>query len=524
MEFLDNLALGFNVALSPAALAYCVIGVTVGMFIGVLPGIGPIATVGILLPITFHLRPTEAIIMLAGIYYGAMYGGSITAILLKLPGTAASAVTVVEGYPMAQQGRAGPALVMTTIASFFGACVAIVLVAGFAPPLAQFALRFQSPEYFSLMLVGLLAAAALAHGSLLKGLAMATLGLLIGMVGQDVNTGFPRFTFDLGELYEGVKFVVVVVAMFGISEIIHNALGEKRELLTRRVPLRELIPSRSDLRISFWPMVRGSTMGAVIGILPGAGPAISSFASYAVEKQIAKDPSRFGKGAMEGLVAPEAANNADSQTAFIPTLTLGVPGDATTALILAAMLIHGIIPGPKITTESPELFWGLIASFWIGNLVLLVLNLPFIGLWVRLLSVPYPVMFPSILLFSCIGVFSLNNEPFDVLLAAGFGVVGYVFLKLGCEAAPLLLGLILGPMVEENLRRSLQLSRGDPMIFFNRPISLAFLIAGLLLVLLVVVPRVLGPRRPATPANAPEPPQGNARNARTTAPEREKGG
>jgi TctA family transporter len=489
MEFLDNLAIGFGVALSPTTLAYCILGVTVGTFIGVLPGIGPIATVGMLLPVTFHLPPVEALIMLAGIYYGAMYGGSTTAILLRLPGTAASAVTCLEGYPMAQQGRAGPALVMTTLASFVAACIAIIIVATFAPPLAQFALRFGSPEYFSLMLVGLIAAAALAHGSLLKGLAMAVVGLLLGMVGQDVNTGFPRFTFGQSELYEGVKFVVVVVGMFGLAEIIHNlGLGDKREVYTERVPWRALIPSRDDLRVSFWPTMRGTGIGAVIGILPGAGPAISSFAAYALEKRIAADPSRFGKGAMEGLTAPEAANNATAQTAFIPTLTLGVPGDATTAIILGAMLIHGIIPGPKITTEAPELFWGLIASFWIGNLMLLILNLPFIGLWVRLLSIPYPVLFPCILMFSCIGVFSLNNDPYDVVLAAGFGAVGYVFLRLGCEPAPLLLGLILGPMVEENFRRSLQLSRGDPTIFLTRPISLAFLLTGLALVLLFVVP------------------------------------
>jgi TctA family transporter len=489
MEWLDNLALGFGVALSPLTLAYCALGVTVGTFIGVLPGIGPIATVGMLLPVTFHLPPTQAIIMLAGIYYGAMYGGSTTAILLKLPGTAASAVTCIEGYAMAQQGRAGPALVMTTVASFIGACIAIVIVGAFAPPLAQFALRFQSPEYFSLMLVGLIAAAALAHGSLLKGLAMAVLGLIIGLVGQDVNTGFPRFTFDIPDLYEGIKFVVVVVGMFGLAEIIHNiGLGEKREVYTEKVPLRALIPTWADLRDSFWPTIRGTGIGAVIGILPGAGPAISSFASYALEKRIAADPSRFGKGAMEGLAGPEAANNATAQTAFIPTLTLGVPGDATTAIILGAMLIHGIIPGPKIMTEAPQLFWGLIASFWIGNLMLLVLNLPFIGLWVRLLTIPYPVLFPSILLFSCIGVYSLNNDAFDVVLTAAFGFAGYILLKLGCEAAPLLLGLILGPMVEENFRRSLQLSRGDPTIFLTRPISLIFLLVGLGLVLLVVVP------------------------------------
>ena len=488
MEFLDNLALGFSVALSPSALLYCLIGVSVGMFIGVLPGIGPIATVGMLLPITFHLRPTEALIMLAGIYYGAMYGGSITSILLRLPGDASSAVTVVEGYPMARQGRAGTALVMTTVASFFGACVAIVLVATLAPPLAQLALRFQSPEYFSLMLVGLIAASVLARGSLLKGLAMAALGLIIGMVGQDRATGFPRFTFGFGELYEGVNFVVVVVAMFGLAEIIHNAGRANHMTVAERVPLRSLVPTLNDLRMSFWPMVRGSGIGVLIGILPGAGPAISSFMAYAIEKQIAKDPSRFGNGAIEGLVAPEAANNADAQTAFIPTLTLGVPGDATTAIILAALIVHGITPGPKIVTEAPQLFWGLLASFWIGNLMLLVLNLPLIGLWVRLLTIPYPILFPCILLFSTIGVLSLNNEPFEVFLAAGFGIAGYVFLKLGCEPTPLLLGLILGPMVEENFRRSLQLSRGDPTIFLTRPISLGCLVVGVALVLMVVIP------------------------------------
>ncbi len=501
MEFIDNLALGFSVALSPSALLYCLIGVTVGMFIGVLPGIGPIATVGMLLPITFHLRPTEALIMLAGIYYGAMYGGSITSILLRLPGDASSAVTVVEGYPMARQGRAGTALVMTTVASFFGACVAIVLVATLAPPLARLALSFQSPEYFSLMLVGLVAASALARGSLLKGLAMASVGLIIGMVGQDRSTGFPRFTFGFGELYEGVNFVVVVVAMFGLAEIIHNAGRDPADMpRAERVPLRALVPTLDDLRRSFWPMVRGSGIGVLIGVLPGAGPAISSFMAYTVEKQIAKDPSRFGHGAIEGLVAPEAANNADAQTAFIPTLTLGVPGDATTAIILAALIVHGIVPGPKITTEAPELFWGLLASFWIGNLMLLVLNLPLIGLWVRLLTIPYPILFPCILLFSTIGVLSLNNEPFEVFLAAGFGIAGYAFLKLGCEPTPLLLGLILGPMVEENFRRSLQLSRGDPTIFLTRPISLGCLLVGLGLVLMVVIPSLRRRKQRESPA------------------------
>jgi putative tricarboxylic transport membrane protein len=503
MELLGNLATGFSVALSPGALLYCIIGVTVGTFIGVLPGIGPVATIGMLLPITFHLPPTEALIMLAGIYYGAMYGGSTTAILLKLPGTAASAVACMEGYPMAQQGRAGPALVMTTIASFFGACVAIVVVGSFAPPLAQFALRFGAPEYFSLMLMGLVAAAVLAHGSLLKGLAMAVVGLLIGMVGQDVNTGFPRFAFGQSELYGGISFVVVVVGVFGLAEIVHNlGLGEKREVYTERVPLRALIPSAKDLKASFWPMVRGTGIGSAIGILPGAGPAISSFAAYALEQRVSKHPEEFGKGSMAGLTAPEAANNATAQTAFIPTLTLGVPGDATTAIILGAMLIHGIVPGPQIMTNAPEVFWGLIASFWIGNLLLLILNLPFVGLWVRLLSIPYNLLFPAVLLFVCIGVYSLHNNPVDVLLAAGFGVAGYLFLKLGCEPAPLLLGLVLGPMVEENLRRALLLSRGDPSVFFTRPISLTFLVIGALMVLMVILPAL---RRSKEGSTAPVP-------------------
>jgi putative tricarboxylic transport membrane protein len=486
---MENFLLGFEVALAPHNLLFAGIGAVLGTAIGVLPGLGPPATIAMLLPLSYGMEPVSAVIMLAGIYYGAMYGGSITSILLRLPGDASSAVTVVEGYPMAQQGRAGTALVMTTVASFFGACVAIVCVATLAPPLARVALNFQSPEYFALMMVGLVAASVLSRGSLLKGLAMAVLGLIIGVVGLDRSTGIPRFTFGLGELYEGVNFVVMVVALFGLAEIIHNAgLGEKRKAYTERVPLRALVPTRADLKASFWPMVRGSGLGVLIGILPGAGPAISSFMAYAMEKQIAKDPSRFGKGAIEGLVAPEAANNADAQTAFIPTLTLGVPGDATTAIILAALIIHGITPGPKITTEAPQLFWGLLASFWIGNLMLLVLNLPLIGLWVRLLRVPYPILFPCILLFSTIGVLSLNNDPFEVFLVAAFGIAGYIFLKLGCEPTPLLLGLILGPMVEENFRRSLQLSRGDPTIFLTRPISLACLIIGVGLVLMVALP------------------------------------
>jgi putative tricarboxylic transport membrane protein len=489
MELLDHLALGFGVALSPSTLMYCLIGVTFGTFIGVLPGIGPLATIGLLLPITFHLPPTEAIVMLAGIYYGAMYGGSTTAILLNLPGTAASVMVALDGHPMAKQGRAGPALVMTTIVSFVAACFAIVVIAAFAPPLARFAVRFTSAEYFSLMVMGLIAASVLVSGSLVKGLAMTVLGLLLGMVGQDVTTGTPRFTFGTFQLYDGLHFVIVIIGVFGLAEVINNlALGDRRQHFTQKVPWRDLIPTRKDLRDSVGPTIRGTGLGAALGILPGAGPAISTFAAYAVEKRVSKDPSKFGKGAIQGVTAPEAANNAAAQTSFIPTLSLGIPGDATMALMLGAMMIHGLVPGPQIVQNHPEFFWGLVASFWIGNLLLLILNLPLVGIWIRMLSIPYRWMFPAILTFIGLGMYSLHMEGFDVFLAAGFGLVGYVFIKLRCEAAPLLLGLILSPLVEQNLRRAMLVSRGDPNIFIERPISLAFLILGVGFLLAVLAP------------------------------------
>lgn len=493
MGFLENMALGFDVAFSLSAFLYCVLGVTLGTFIGVLPGIGPIATIGLLLPVTFHLPGVEAIIMLAGIYYGAMYGGSTTAILLNLPGTAASVIVALDGHSMAKQGRAGPALVITTLASFFAACVAIVVVSAFAPPLAQFALRFGSAEYFTLMVMGLIAAAVLVQGSLLKGLAMVVLGLLLGLVGQDIVSGLPRFTFGRMELYDGIPFVVVVIGLFGLAEVIHNlSLGERREAYTGKVPWRELIPNLQDLRRSFMPTVRGTGMGAFLGALPGAGPAISSFAAYAVEKRISRTPERFGRGAIEGVAAPEAANNAAAQTSFIPTLTLGVPGDATMALMLGAMMIHGLVPGPQIIQNNPEFFWGLIASFWIGNVLLLILNLPLVGIWIRMLSIPYRILFPAILVFIAIGIYSVHQEAFDLFLVIGFGFVGWLFIRLRCEAAPMLLGLILGRMVEENLRRALLLSRGDPTVFFTRPISLTFVLVTVVLLALVLLPTLKG--------------------------------
>ncbi|MDP2411803.1 MAG: tripartite tricarboxylate transporter permease [Pseudolabrys sp.] len=488
MDIFTNMAIGFDVALSPSALLYCLLGVTLGTFIGVLPGIGPLAAIGVLLPITFHVPPTEAIIMLAGIYYGSMYGGSTVAILLNLPGTAASAIVALDGHAMAKQGRAGPALVMTTLSSFFGGCVAIIIVSAFAPPLAGFALQFQSPEYFSLMLMGLLAAAVLVQGSFLKGIGMVLLGLLIGTVGQESISGVPRYTFGSLHLYEGLSFVVVVIGLFGLAEVINNlSLGAKRERFTSQVPWRELIPSRKDMRDSFMPTVRGTGIGSFLGVLPGAGPAISSFVAYAVEKRVAADPSRFGKGAIEGVTAPESANNAAAQTAFIPTLTLGIPGDAVMALMLGALMIHGLVPGPEIVQKNPEFFWGLIASFWIGNVLLLILNLPFIGLWIKLLSIPYRILFPAILSFIAIGIFSLHRDPFDIYLVIGAGIAGFLFIKLRCEAAPLLLGLILSPMVEVNLRRSMLLSRGDPTIFLTRPISLVFLLLIVAMLAAVIV-------------------------------------
>lgn len=474
---IDNLILGFGVALTPSALIYCIIGVTLGTFIGVLPGIGPIAAIGVLLPITFQAPPTEAIIMLAGIYYGSMYGGSTVSILLNLPGTAASAVTAIEGHPMAKQGRAGPALVLTTLSSFFGGCVAIIIVSTFAPALAKVALRFQSPEYFSLMMLGLIAAAIVVNGPFIKGIGMVLIGLLLGTVGQEALSAVPRYTFGSLNMYDGLSFVVVVIGLFGLAEVMKNLSdGGTRERINHKVGWRDLVPTRKDLRESFMPTVRGTGIGSLLGILPGTGPAISTFVAYAVEKRVSRDPSSFGKGSVAGLSAPEGANNAAAQTSFIPTLTLGVPGDAIMAIMLGALMIHGLVPGPQIIQDNPEFFWGLIASFWIGNVLLVILNLPLIGIWIRLLSIPYSILFPSILAFIAIGIYSLNRDPFDLYMVAAAGLVGFLFIRLRLEAAPLLLGLILSPLIEDNLRRSLLVSRGDPMIFLSRPISLVFLV------------------------------------------------
>ena len=471
MDIASGLLLGLQTAMQPEILLYCFIGVFLGTLIGVLPGIGALAAISLLLPITFHLEPVAAIVMLAGVYYGAQYGGSTASILLNLPGTPSSAVACLDGYPMAKQGRAGVALFMTTVASFIGSMLGIVALVAFAPGIAEVGLLFGAAEYFSIMLLGLIAAATLAAGSPLKGLAMVLFGLLLGTVGTDVNSGVPRFDFEIPELMDAISLVALAMALFGIAELISSVNLKRDGEVKEKITLRSMLPSREDVRQSVRPMLRGSGIGGFMGALPGAGPSIAAFMSYAVEKKVAKDPSRFGKGAIEGVTAPESANNAAAQTAFVPTLSLGIPGDAVMALMLGALIIHGIQPGPMLMTAQPELFWGLIVSFAIGNIMLVILNLPLVGIWVSILRIPYHVLYPAILVFICLGVYSVNNNVFDVYMTAVLGVLGYVLLKLRFEPAPLLLGFVLGPMMEENLRRAMLLSRGDPSTFIERPIS-----------------------------------------------------
>jgi putative tricarboxylic transport membrane protein len=489
MDLFDNLIFGFGVALSLKNLGYCLIGVTVGTLIGVLPGIGPLGTIAILMPITYGVSPVGALIMLAGIYYGAQYGGSTTAILVNLPGETSAVVTCIDGYQMARQGRAGPALAIAAMGSFFAGTVGTVLIAVAGPPLAGFALEFSSAEYFSLMLMGLVAAAVLAQGDMIKSLAMVILGLLFGSVGSDVNTGVQRFTFGITELSDGIGFIVVAVGVFAIGEIIGN-LGEKEERSVFAAKVTNLFPSKDDLKRSIGPILRGTGVGAFFGVLPGTGPAIASFASYMLEKKLAKDPSRFGQGAIEGVAAPESANNADAQCKFIPMLTLGLPASGVMALMLGAMTIQGIQPGPEVMTQRPDLFWGLIASMWIGNAMLVVLNLPMIGLWVKLLQVPYRLLFPAIMAFSAIGIYSVNSSSVEIYLTALFGVFGFVCMRLGFPLAPMLLGFVLGPMMEENLRRAMLMSGGDPTIFVTRWISLVFIVATVAILAVMVVPAV----------------------------------
>ena len=495
-ELLSNLALGFSVALTLNNLMYCFIGCLLGTLIGVLPGIGPIATIAMLLPATFTLPPESSLIMLAGIYYGAQYGGSTTAILVNLPGESSSVVTALDGYQMARQGRAGVALTTAALGSFFAGTVATFLLAFAAPPLAQIAFKFGPAEYFSLMVLGLIAAVVLAHGSVIKAIGMILLGLLLGLVGTDVNSGMARFSFGIPELSDGIGFVAIAMGVFGFAEIIKNLeQGEAREVFTNKVT--SLWPSKKDFKDAYPAVLRGTALGSLLGILPGGGAVLGSFSAYTLEKKIAKDPSKFGKGDIRGVAAPESANNAAAQTSFIPLLTLGIPPNPVMALMVGAMIIQGIQPGPQVMVERPNLFWGMIVSMWIGNLMLVVLNLPLIGMWIKLLKVPYRLLYPAILVFCCIGVYSLSNSPFDVVMTALFGFIGYLFVKLECEPAPLLLGFILGPMMEENLRRAMLLSRGDPMTFITRPLSATLLAISLLLLIVIMLPAIRKKREEA---------------------------
>jgi len=488
MELFSHLATGFGVALTPVNLLYALVGAMLGTLIGVLPGIGPVATIAMLLPSTYALPPVSALIMLAGIYYGAQYGGSTTSILLNMPGETSSAVTCLDGYQMARRGQAGAALAIAALGSFFAGTVGTVMVATVAIPLSEFALKFGPAEYFSLMVLGLIGSSVLARGSLLKAIGMIALGLLLGIVGTDVNSGVQRFAFGVPELSDGLGVASVAMGLFGFAEIITNLESpERREVLKTKV--KGLWITRDQFRQAWPAVLRGTGLGSVLGLLPGGGAMLASFASYAVEKKVAKDPSRFGKGAIEGVAGPESANNAGAQSSFIPLLTLGIPENAVMAMMVGAMTIHSIQPGPQVMTSNPGLFWGLIASMWVGNLMLVVLNLPMIGMWIRLLTVPYRLLYPAILLFCSIGVFTISNTNFDVMQTAAFGLVGVLFVKLEFEPAPLLLGFVLGPMMEENLRRALLLSRGDPSVFVTRPISLVMLLVAVALLLLIAAPK-----------------------------------
>jgi TctA family transporter len=499
MELIDHLSMGFQVAFTAQNLLYAFLGCLLGTLIGVLPGLGPVATIAMLLPTTYALPPTAALIMLAGIYYGAQYGGSTTAILVNLPGESSSVVTVIDGYQMARKGRAGPALAAAALGSFFAGCVGTLVIAAFAPPLTEVAFKFGPAEYFSLMVLGLIGAVVMASGSLLKAITMILVGLAFGLVGTDVNSGVARYSFDIPELTDGISFVAIAMGIFGYGEIIANLSmpTEKREVFTDKVS--GLMPTKEDFRRMFPAVLRGTAIGSALGILPGGGALLSAFAAYTIEKKTKLKPGEvpFGQGNIRGVTAPESANNAGSQTSFIPLLTLGIPPNAVMALMVGAMTIHNIQPGPQVMTSNPELFWGLIASMWIGNLMLVILNLPMIGLWIKLLSIPYKWLFPAIVLFCAVGVYSENNNTFEIWMVAIFGVLGYVFHKLGCEPAPLLLGLILGPMMEENLRRALLLSRGEWSVLVTRPLSASLLAVAAVLLVIVLLPNVRKKREEA---------------------------
>jgi putative tricarboxylic transport membrane protein len=488
-DLIANLSMGFGIAAQPYNIMLCMIGALVGTLIGVLPGIGSLATIAMLLPITFGLPPVGALIMLAGIYYGAQYGGSTTSILVNIPGESSSVVTTLDGHQMAKQGRAGPALAIAAIGSFVAGCVATVLVAALGAPLTKIALLFGPAEYFSLMVLGLIFAVVLASGSVLKALAIILVGLLLSMVGSDLETGVSRMAFDIPEMSDGIGFVQVAMGVFGFGEILRNLDNPgSRDIVQSKVT--GLMPTVADLKASAGAIARGTVLGSILGILPGGGTIIASFAAYTFEKKVSKNPDRFGRGAIEGVAAPESANNAASQTSFIPLLTLGIPPNAVMALMVGAMTIHGIVPGPQVMTKQPELFWGMIASMWIGNLALVVINLPLVGVWVRLLRVPYRLLFPMIIIFCLVGIYSLNNSPFDVAMTALFGVVGYWLIKHDFEPAPMLLGMVLGPLMEENLRRAMLIARGDATVFFTRPLSASLLVLSVIMLVLAVLPSI----------------------------------
>jgi TctA family transporter len=496
MELLSNLALGFQTAASPMNLLYCLVGALIGTLIGVLPGIGPVQTIAILLPTTFALPPVSALIMLAGIYYGAQYGGSTTSILINVPGEASAVVTCLDGHQMARQGRAGAALTISALGSFVAGCFATLVLAVLAVPLAEVAFKFGPAEYFSLMVFGLVGSVVLASSSLVKAVGMIVLGLLLGMVGTDVTSGAHRFTFGILELSDGIGFVSLAMGLFGICDIINSLeKREKRDIL--KTKLTGLWLKIADLKASAPAVVRGTLIGSLLGILPGGGAIISSFTAYMVEKKSSRRPETFGKGNICGVAGPESANNAAAQTSFVPLLTLGIPPNVVLAMMAGAMMIHGIQPGPRVITSNPALFWGVIVSMWLGNVILVLLNLPLVGVWVRLLSVPYRLLFPAILLFCCIGLYSVNNNTFDIGLTALCGLLGYLFHKLECEPAPLILGFVLGPMMEENLRRCMLLSRGDPSVFFTRPLSLAFLVLAAAMLIAVALPGIRRSREKA---------------------------
>ncbi|MFN3207581.1 MAG: tripartite tricarboxylate transporter permease [Roseovarius sp.] len=494
MDILGNLLGGFATALHPVNLFYCFVGVTVGTFVGVLPGIGSMIGISILLPLTFYLSPEAALVMLAGIYYGGEYGGSISSILINLPGSASSAVTSIEGYPMTRQGRAPVALFITAVASFLGGTIGIILLSAFSPILSELSLRFGPADYFSIMVLGLLASTSMTQGAVLKSCASVALGVLFGTIGTDINTGVQRFTFGTMELFDGISIIIIAMGVFGIAEILSTVLTGDHAKVDANVRLRDMLPTRDDRKRAAMPIVRGGLLGSLLGALPATGPTIASFLAYTLEKRVSRRPEAFGTGIIEGVTAPEAANSAAAQTAFVPTLTLGIPGSATMALILGALLIHGIPAGPRLITDNADLFWGLVASFWIGNVLLLVLNIPLVGIWIRLLSIPYRFLYPGIICLICVGVYSVKLTSMDVLIVLGVGLLGYGMRLVNMSGAPMLMGFILGPMLEENMRRALLMSRGDLSTFVTEPISATVLGATALLMLWSAI-RAFRPRR-----------------------------